>query len=212
MGARRQPGWKLGTECTVTGFLCFLLVLGGCAESPRPAESKAPEPISAQSAFYKMFVAARNWAADAQPVRVAEIDVDDVKAEGGRAGAWEAVFVSQSQGRQCRYIYSVVHRPARHLRGGVNADPPENWSGRGDSEPFLVQAFKVDSPVAYELAMKKGHEYALKNPGKAVKFLLEKTRRFANPAWQVFWGDSVSSSGYSVFVDATTGEYLATGR
>lgn len=198
---------KLGIEYTVTGFL---LVLGGCSESPKPA--RAPEAISGQSAFYKMFVAARSWAADAQPVRVTEIDVDEVKAEGGRAGAWEAVFVSQSQGRQCRYIYSVVHRPARNLRGGVSADPPENWSGRGDSEPFLVQAFKVDSPAAYEVAMKQGREYARKNPGKAVKFLLEKTRRFANPAWQVFWGESVSASGYSVFVDATTGEYLGTGR
>ena len=202
-----QPRRKLGIECTVTGFL---VLLGGCSESPKPV--KAVEPISAQSAFYKMFVAARNWAADAQPMRVAEIDVDDVKAEGGRAGAWEAVFVSQSQGRQCRYIYSVVHRPARNLRGGVNADPPENWSGRGDSEPFLVQAFKVDSPAAYEVAMKHGREYARKNPGMAVKFLLEKTRRFPNPAWQVFWGESVSASGYSVFVDAITGEYLGTGR
>jgi hypothetical protein len=196
-------------ECTVTGFL---VVMGGCGESGKPAEAKAAEAIAAQSAFYKMFVAARSWAADAQPVRVAEIDVDEVKAEGGRAGAWEAIFVSQSQGRACRYIYSVVHRPARNLRGGVTSDPPEIWSGRGDSEPFLVQAFKVDSPAAYEVAMKQGREYAVKHPDMAVKFLLEKTRRFTNPAWQVFWGESVSASGYSVFVDAVTGEYLGTGR
>jgi hypothetical protein len=106
----------------------------------------------------------------------------------------------------------VIHRPARNLRGGVTADPPEVWSGRSDSEPFLVQAFKTDSTAAYEVAMKRGREYASTHPGEPVKFLLEKTRRFANPAWQVFWGNSVSSSGYSIFVDAVTGEYLATGR
>ena len=32
---------------------------------------------------------ARTWAADAQPLRVAQIDVDEIKATAGRAGAWE---------------------------------------------------------------------------------------------------------------------------
>lgn len=149
---------------------------------------------------------------DAQPLRVAEIDVDEVKAEGGKAGAWEVLFVSQSRGQVCRFIYSVIHRPARNLREGVNAEPAEAWSGRGDSEPFLFQAFRTDSPAAYEVAMKRGRDYAQKNPGKEVKFLLEKTRRFPNPSWQVYWGESVSASNYSIFVDAATGEYLGTGR
>jgi hypothetical protein len=98
------------------------------------------------------------------------------------------------------------------LREGVNAEPAEAWSGGGDSEPFLFQAFRTDSPAAYEVAMKRGQDYATKNPGKEVKFLLEKTRRFPNPCWQVFWGESVSASNYSIFVDAATGEYLGTGR
>lgn len=187
------------------------LLLAGCSESPKPATAP-PEPISAQSAFYKMFVSARNWAADAEPLRVSQIDVDEVKADGGKAGAWEAVFVSQSQGLAQRYIFSVVHRPARNLRGGVTADPPNGWSGGSGSEPFPVQAFKTDSPAAYEIAMKEGHDYARKNPGMPVKFLLEKTKRFPDPAWRVFWGESVSTSAYSVFVDAVTGQYLGTGR
>jgi hypothetical protein len=45
-----------------------------------------------------------------------------------------------------------------------------------------------------------------------VKLLLEKTQRFPGPAWRVYWGESVSTSAYSVFVDANTGEYLATGH
>jgi hypothetical protein len=191
----------------------FFVLLFGCSESPKPAsDRKPPEPVSAQSAFYKMLFSARVWAADAQPLRVAEIDVDEVKADGGKAAAWEAVFVSQSQRSIRRFIYSVIHRPARNLRGGVTSDPPEGWSGGGGSEPFLVQAFKKDSPAAYEVAIKKGHDYARKNPAMPVKFVLEKTIRFPDPAWRVFWGESVSKSGYSIFVDATTGEYLATSR
>jgi hypothetical protein len=197
-----------------------LLFLAGCSEAPKraaveqqnPQGSAPPAPVSGATAFYKIFFSARVWAQDAQPVRVAEIDVDEVKAESGKAAAWEAVFVSQSQGQARRYIYSVIHRPARNLRGGVTSDPPESWSAASGAEPFLVQAFKTDSPAAYELAMKKGREYARKNPGMPVKLVLEKTHRFPGPAWRVYWGESVSSSAYSIFVDATTGEYLATGR
>ncbi len=170
------------------------------------------EPVSAQSAFQKMFVPARIWAADSQLLRVAEIDVDEVKAGGGKAGAWEGVFVSPGQSRARRFIYSVIHRPARNLRGGVTADPPEAWSPGGGAEPFLTLAFKKDSTAAWEVALKQSREYLKKNPRAEARFVLEKTRRFPNPAWRVYWGPTVSTSNYSVFVDATTGEYLGTGR
>ncbi len=196
------------------------LLLCGCSDSSRPASSgeakpepqKPPEPVSAATAFYKIFFSARVWARDAQPIRVAQIDVDELKAQNGKAAAWEAVFVSQSEGSMRRYIYSVIHRPARNLRGGVTSDPPEKWSPAGGAEPFLVQAFKTDSTAAYELAMKKGAAFAKKNPTLPVNLVLEKTRRFPDPAWRVYWGESVSTSAYSIFVDATTGEYLSTGR
>jgi hypothetical protein len=168
--------------------------------------------VSAQAAFRGMFASARSWAADAQPLRVAQIDVEGMKAEGGKAPAWEALFVSEGRRQVRRYIFSVVHRPVRNLRGGINDEPPETWSLGGGSEPFLVQAFKRDSTAVYEVAMSHGRDYARKHPAEPVKFLLEKTSRFPDPAWRVYWGNSVSTSGYSIFVDATTGDYLATAR
>ncbi len=196
----------------LSGILAGMVLLSACSDDGPPAAPQTHEPVSAQSAFRGMFVSARSWAPDAQPLRVAEIDVDEVKAKGGKAGAWEAIFVSQGRREIRRYIFSVVHRPARNLRGGINDEPAEPWSGSGGSEPFLVQAFRTDSTAAYEIAMKHGRDYARKNPGAPVKFLLEKTRRFPGPAWRVYWGQSVSTSPYSVFVDAATGEYLATAR
>ncbi len=41
-----------------------------------------------------------------------------------------------------------------------------------------------------------------------VNFILEWTPRFPNLAWRVLWGESVSTSPYSVFVDATNGQFL----
>ncbi len=192
--------------------LPLLLLAVGCSDDPRAAVPvPPPQPVSAQSAFHKMFVSARSWARDAEPLRVADIGTDEVKAEKGLAAAWEAVFVSASQGKYRRYVYSVVHRPSRNLRGGVNAEPEENYAAGGAS-PFLVQAFKTDSTAAYKVAEEHSAGYVARHPSEPVRFLLEHTHRFPGAVWRVYWGESVPTSGYSVFVDATTGVYLGTGR
>jgi len=41
-----------------------------------------------------------------------------------------------------------------------------------------------------------------------VTFLCEYTPRFPDPVWRVLWGNSVSSAQWSVFVDASTGQFL----
>jgi hypothetical protein len=134
-----------------------------------------------------------------------------VKAEKGRAAAWEAVFVSQSQQKMRRFTWSAINRPARNLRGGVNAEPPQAWSAGGE-RPFVPQGFRTDSTAAYEVALKHGADYAKKHPKQPVRFVLEWTGRFPNPTWRVYWGESVSTSPYGVFVDAVTGEYAGTAR
>jgi hypothetical protein len=186
----------------------LLLILAACSEAP-PIPEPPPQPISGLSAFHKMFITARSWALDAEPLRVSQLDVSGFKALPGEAFAWEAVFVSQSKASVRRYIYSAIHRPERNLRGGITADPPESWSGRSSSEPFLVQAFRVDSTAAYKTALK----HAPRRPSAApVRFLLEKTNRFPDPAWRVFWGESVAASSLTVFIDAATGDFLGADR
>jgi hypothetical protein len=188
-----------------------LILLCGCSDPPRPKAEESTDPVSAQTAFHRMFVSARGWAQDALPLRVAQIDVEEVRAEAGKAAAWEAVFLSQAQQKMRRFTYSVINRPARNLRGGVNAEPPQAWSGGGE-RPFVPQGFRTDSTAAYKVAMKHGRDYARKHPDQPVKFLLEWTTRFPAPTWRVYWGETVSSSPYSVFVDAVTGEYAGTAR
>ncbi|MGB9605802.1 MAG: hypothetical protein ACPL88_07995 [Bryobacteraceae bacterium] len=191
------------------------LLLASCGEAPKTAEKlkeppKPPEPVSAQYAFHQMYVYARNWAPDATPLRLASIDLAEVPCKAGKCGAWEAVFVSPRLRRARRLTYSVIEGEG-NLHKGVFAGLEESWTGpSGQSEPFPVAAFKVDATTAHELAMKKGAEYANKHPDMPMSYLLEKTKRFPNPAWRVIWGRSVSTSSYSIFVDASTGEYLAT--
>ncbi len=193
----------------------MLLLSCGCSEAPQKTEKKdvaPPEPVKGRSALYQMFNMARGWAPDVQVWRLHSIDLPDVKRERGKAAAWEAYFVSPARARARGYTYSVIEAEG-NLHKGVFAGLEENWSGpRGASTPFLIAALKTDSDEVYETALKKAADYEKKNPDKPISFLLEKTEQFPNPAWRVIWGESVGTSNFSIFVDASTGAYLQTMR
>jgi hypothetical protein len=141
------------------------------------------------------------------------IHLPEVKAVPGKAAAWQATFVSPGRQRARSYTFSVIESSG-NLHKGVFAGNEEGWSGRGP-KPFLVPALKVDSTEAYDTAVKKGRkaaEYIKANPDKNVSFLLEQNNKYPDLSWRVIWGESVGTSNYSVFVDATTGEYLETMR
>ena len=106
--------------------------------------------------------------------------------------------------------YSVVESEG-NLHKGVFAGLDQSWSGSsGVTKPFLMAAVKVDSDQAYRTALKKAAEYDKKNPGKPITFLLEANNKFPDTSWRVIWGESVGTSNFSIFVDASTGAYLET--
>ena len=195
----------------------FMLLAGCSSEAPKVAEkskeaAKPPEPVSAQYAFHQMYLAARNWAPDAQPLRLSNVPLPEFKEVQGKAGAWQASFVSDRLGRAKTFTYAVMEGPG-NLHKGVFAGLEEGWSGpRGQAKPFLVAAFKVDASTALETALKRSAEYVKKHPDMPINFLLELTPRFPNPNWRVIWGESVGTSNYSILIDATTGEYKQTLR
>ncbi len=199
----------------VVATLPFLLLLGACTEEPKPAakkEAKPPaEPISALSAAYKMYKQARGWAPDCQILRLANLDVADVKGqEGGKMAAWEAVFVSHTQRQLRRFTYSVAEVPGANIPADVFGGSAETWSPVGQNLSFAIQFFKTDSTEAYTTAMEKAKDYAAKHPDQPVKFVLEWLKRNTDPSWRVYWGESVQKAGLSVYVDATTGKYMST--
>jgi hypothetical protein len=193
----------------------LLLSLAGCSDAPKTAEPpkeaakpKPAEPLTGRQAFQRMYPQARAWAADAQPFQLKSIDLADVKPQHGKAGAWQVIFVSATLSKSKSWTYSVLEGPG-NLHEGSFAGSEEAWSGpRGQVQPFPVFAIKFDSDQAYETAAAKSEDYLKKNPNKPVIYLLEQTSRFPDLAWRVIWGESISTSDYSVFVDATTGKYL----
>lgn len=200
----------------ISASLPLLLLLSACTEAPKPAvkkePAKPPEPVTALSAVYKMYQQARGWAPDCKLLRVGSLDLKEVQSQAGKAGAWEATFVSESARVARRFTYSAVESPSASLSLGVFGASQDSWSPGGQAQPFTIQAVKIDSAAAYATAWTKGADYSTTHPGMPVKFLLEQSKRFPNPAWRVVWGESVATSSFSVFVDATLGTYLQTTR
>jgi len=190
-------------------LLPLALLLTACSDAPKTETAKEPakppEPLTGRQAFQKMYPAARSWVLDASPLRLRSIRLS-AKPEKGKADAWEAVFVSPSLRKSKTFSYSNVEAEG-NLHQGVFAGIEESYPSQG-ALPFPIAAIRTDSDQAYDAAAEKSEDYIKKNPGKPITFLLEQPRRFANVAWRVIWGESVSVSDYSVFVDATTGKYL----
>ena len=191
---------------------CALLwTLTGCSDSSTATKKepeKPPEPITGLSAVYKMYQVARTWAPDTQVLSMSSGHVEGVPETPGKAGVWEGTFTSASLGKARVYDFSIVEQlPSLHK--GVFGGPESGFSGsKGESKPFLIAAAKIDTDAAYETARAKAADYEKKNPGKPITYLLEKIDRFPNPVWRVVWGESVGTSNFSVFVDASTGAYL----
>jgi hypothetical protein len=189
----------------------LVLFLSACSDAPKTAiekqPPKPPEVLTGRQAFQRMYPQARGWAPDAQPLQIRSIDMGQVKAEKGKAGAWQVIFVSPSRGKAKTYTYSAVEADG-NLHEGVFGGLEESYTARGDSSPFQIAAIKVDSDEAYTTAVKQSADYIKKNPDKPVMFLMELTKRFSDVTWRVIWGGSVGTSDYSVFVDGTTGQYL----
>jgi len=191
--------------------LTLFLFLGACSDAPKTAEQKEPakplEALTGRQAFQQMYPQARGWAPDAQPLQIKSLNLAEVKADKGKAGVWQVIFVSAARAKAKTYTWSAVEAEG-NLHQGVFGGIEDSYTPRGDSTPFEIAAIKVDSDEAYATAAKESAEYIKKNPDKPVIYLMELGKRFPDVTWRVIWGDSVGTSDYSVFVDGSTGKYL----
>jgi hypothetical protein len=213
---RSSLEWRqeLMNKFAISSAAALALSFAGCSEQPaakteQKTVSEKPEPASGQSAVFRMYQVARTWAPDAQILKLNSMHVTDVPETPGKAGAWEGVFVSPAKSASRPYTWSAVEeQPTLHK--GVFAGAEQPFSASRGTSPFLIAAVKVDSDAAYKTAKTKAADYEKKNPNLPITFVLEKLDKFPDPAWRVVWGESVGTSGFSVYIDASTGAYLET--
>src|SRR5260370_19514277 len=113
----------------------FLTLLTSCSETPQKTEQKAaepakpPEPVTGKYALYQMYTAARgSMGADIEPLQLKSIHLRDVKAEPGKAAAWQVTFVSARSSNGRSYTYTVEEAEG-NLHKGVFTGQEESWSG-----------------------------------------------------------------------------------
>ncbi len=188
------------------------LFLWGCGSTVKEAAKPEapPEPVTGLHALYQMFAASHAWAPDAQVYKLNSINLSDVKPQPGKAGAWQAIFISPSLQQSRTYTYSVIEA-STSLHKGINSSKAESWSAPNrNTRPFPIAAAKTDSDAAYQTALKKGAEFDAKHPGMTITFQMQSTGSYSNAAWRVIWGESAGTSIFSVLIDATTGVYVET--
>ncbi len=192
----------------VTGIIAFL---AACTDPPKKKEPEKPDPpLTGRQAFQRTFPMARIWSLDAQPLQMQSYNLGPVKSEGGKAGAWIVTYVSPSKLKSKQFTWSAIEAEG-NLHKGVFAGLEQSWSGpSSQSSPFGVVAIRTDSDEALKTAMlqKDTVAFAKKHPEIPVTFLMEHSNRFADVVWRVMWGETVGTSEYTVFVDASTGKFL----
>lgn len=186
------------------------LLLAGCSSAPvETTETEpppAPEPVTGRFALQATFPLARGWAADAQPARVRNYNLEEVPSADGKAGAWEITYVSQMFNTSRIYTWSALETEG--LQKGAFQGQISPWDSTHDI-PFQISILMIDTPDAMKTAIEHATEYLKSDVQKPpVTFLLEYVPRFNGPVWRVMWGNSVGTSDYSLFVHPGTGDFL----
>lgn len=189
-----------------------VLLLAGCGDEPKPAEAKKevkkkpaiPEGnITALTAYYEVYKAARTLAPDLQTASIQAQEVDGVKSEEGKYSQWKIVFVSASTQTAWTFVYSTVEQ-GTILRGINNQGTARYGGARQDATPFSNSDFSVDSDAAYKAAAEKAKDFLAKTPKPVTIFALGNASTFPAPMWYILFGDA-KSGGFKVYVNASTG-------
>jgi hypothetical protein len=204
-----------------TFFLCCAMALlvscssenkTGTAAPEQPAARpaiKQPQYETGRTAFQRMFLAARLWAADVKPFRLQSQFTADAPTAEGKAGLWRASFASPSKRAMKMFVWSGLVGPDAPEQG-VGFSAEDSWSPSNTStQPFDIAFLKTDSDKAYEIAQKNGGEkLTKKDPKQPVTFLLSWDGTKNQLVWHVLYGDNPSEAKLRIALDATSGEFL----
>lgn len=208
--------WLRDSAGILAGSASGALLLNslGCGTTPsKPAEpAPPPEPVSALKAFTSAYGRVRGRGGELEVLSISNLNLETVKSKEGKSGVWQFQFVSPAQKAVYNVRFAVVDE-LPSFREGAWDSGSQSWDPRGmRAKPFPVAALRCDSTTAYEIAVKEAKEFLEKNPDLPVNFICEETDAYQLPTWRVYWGSSVSTAVYSVYVDANQSKFLKKGK
>jgi hypothetical protein len=195
-------------------LLAILALLVACdSNTPKTPEAKpepkGPELLTARAAFQKVFIAARNYAADVKPFRIESTPTTDDNGQDGKSAIWRASFASLTQRGVKPFIWSGSNAPDAPSRGVSPGNEDVYNPGNASTQVFDVGFLKVDSDQALAVAQKHGGDKILeKDPSTSVFYVCDWNHNTNELIWHVIYGSTRDNAKLTVAVNASTGEFI----
>jgi hypothetical protein len=206
---------KVPTVVRLQVALLLLFALFACESNPpkptesKPAEPKAPEQLTGRAAFYKTFIAARNYAADVKPFRIESTPSPDGNGRDGKAAIWRISYASATQHGVKPFFWSGSNAPDAPSRG-VSPGNEDSYNPNNASTQVFDPAFlKIDTDQAFAEAQKHGGEKVLeKDASTPVIYICDWNHNTNELVWHVIYGTSRDAAKLTVAINASTGEFI----
>lgn len=194
--------------------LAILALLMACdSNAPKTPEAKpepkGPELLTARAAFQKLFIAARNYAADVKPFRIESTPTSDGNGHEGKSALWQSSFASPTHHGVKPFIWSGSAAPDAPSRGVSPGNEDVYNPGNASTQVFDVAFLKVDSDQAFAVAQKHGGEKILeKDPATPVIYVCDWNHNTNELVWHVIYGSSRDNAKLTVAMNASSGEFI----
>jgi hypothetical protein len=195
-------------------ILVILALLAGCDSNTSKAPEakpgpKPPEQITGRAAFQKVFIAARNYAADVKPFRIESTPSTDGNGQDGKSAIWSASFASATQRGVKPFIWSGSNAPDAPSRGVSPGNEDTYNPSNASTQVFDVGFLKIDSDQAFAEAQKHGGDKVLeKDSTTPVLYICDWNHNTNELTWHVIYGASRETAKLTVAVNASTGAFI----
>jgi hypothetical protein len=210
-----RSGRAFATSAIAAALLVSLALLAGCesntpAKPPEPKpEPKPPELLTGRAAFQKVFIAARNYAADVKPFRIESTPSVDGNGQDGKSAIWRASFASAIQHGVKPFFWSGSNAPDAPSRGVSPGNEDTYNPSNASTQIFDVAFLKVDSDQAFAEAQKHGGNKILeKDPTTPVIYICDWNHNTNELTWHVIYGGSRETAKLTVAVNASSGAFI----
>jgi hypothetical protein len=206
----------------IIAYTSLAIAITGCNSKPAPtpkteaqaAAAPKPEPQAqaetGRAAFQKLYIAARNWSPDSQPIKMESRPRSGEKVDG-TATVWSGTFASPRMGQTRSFIWSGAVGENAPEQGITPGSPDAYSPGNISTRPFDTAYFKIDTDKVLAIANKRGGAALLKkNKEQRVKYALGWEHPKGRLRWHVIYGNSERDAPLTVVVDASTGEFVRT--
>jgi hypothetical protein len=200
------------TTSAAVAFI-FLALLSACdsntAKTPQSKpEAKPTELLTGRAAFQKVFIAARNYAADVKPFRIESTPSTDSNGQDGKSTIWRASFASATRHSVKPFIWSGTDAADAPPRGVSPGNEDTYNPSNASTQIFDVAFLKVDSDQAFAEAQKHGGDKILaKDAATPVIYICDWNHNTNELTWHVIYGGSREDAKLTVAINASSGAF-----